>query len=344
MLTELGLAVAGQVRAAQGKRGMGGIVGDSKLKQQNQLLLLNTLVLSPAWTRGQEREADLLGTDLIVRAGYNPGAVDEVLAKLVEVEANPDRVTLTTAVERMKGIDLVSADQVAAVPQGATAEQIGSSWLDSTIKKVGQVASDTASDKMKEMQEDHPRAVDRRADMQVYIAREYSTTAAPAANSEAIQQAFQEPQTEEILSHYDQAYQAKDFVESGNIKAAEKLAQLSVGGSTGNHAYTRYYFSVVREGQGDTPKAIQNLELAYDSPEPALRIYQRAAELHEQLGEQSKAIQLLEQANRQFGEPPNLLPDLIHIYQRAGRTSDASRLTLECVTKYPEMKELCAGG
>jgi predicted Zn-dependent protease len=341
VLTELGLAVGTQVRAAQGKGGMGGMTGDSKLKEQNQLLLLNTLVLSPAWTRGQEREADLLGTDLLVRAGYSPSAVDEVLAKLVEVEAKPDRVTLSTAVERMKTVDWVGADQVAAAPQGASAEQIGSSWLDSTIKKVGQVATDTAGDKMKEMQEDHPRAVDRRADMQKYIAREYS--AAAASNSEALRKAFQEPSTQEILSHYEQAYQAGDFVESNNLKAAEKLAQLSVGGSTANHAYTRYYFSVVREGQGDTRKAIQNLELAYSSPEPALRIYQSAAELHEQLGERAKAIQLLEQANRQFGEPPNLLPDLIQIYRRAGRTSDADRLALQCATKYPEMKEACAG-
>lgn len=342
VLTELSLAVAGQVRAAQGKSGMSGMVGDSRLKEQNELLLLNTLVLSPAWTRGQEREADLLGTDLLVRAGYNPAAVDEVLAKLVQVEANPERVTLASAVERMKGIDLIPAEEIAAAPQGASAEDVGTSLLKGMMGQIEKAASDTASDKMKELQEDHPRAEDRRADMQKYVAREYSTIAAPAPEVQALRNAFEEPGTEEIFSHYEQAYQAGDFVKSGNMKAAEKLAQLSVSGSTGDHSYPRYYFSVVREEQGDPRKAIQNLELAFSGPEPALRIYQRAALLHEQLGERTKAIQLLEQANRQFGEPPNLLPDLIHIYQRAGRTSDASRLALACATKYPEMKEACA--
>ena len=341
MLTELGLAVGAQVRATQGKSGMGGMVGKTKLEQQNQLLLLNTLVLSPAWTRGQEREADLLGADLLVRAGYNPSAVDQVLAKLAEVEANPERVTLASTAERMKNVDWMPAQEIAAAPQGATAEQVGTSILGGVIGELEKAASDTASDKMKEMQEDHPRAADRRVDMQKYVTREYA--AAPAApNSAALQNAFAEPETAEILGHYEQAYQAGDFVESGNMKAAEKLAQLSVTGSTANHAYTRYYFSVVRKEQGDARKAIQNLELAYGSPEPALRIYQSAAELHEQIGERTKAIQLLEQANRQFGEPPNLLPDLIRTYRRAGRTADANRLALQCATKYPEMKELCA--
>ena len=113
-LTELGLAVGAQVRAAQGK-GTGGMAHDARLKQQKQVLALNSLVLSPAWTRGQEREADLLGTDMLVKAGYNPSAVDEVLAKLAEVEADPERVTADDMMQQIKALDLVNDKDMAKV-------------------------------------------------------------------------------------------------------------------------------------------------------------------------------------------------------------------------------------
>ena len=40
------------------------------MKQQSQALLVNTTLVTPAWSREQERTADLLGVDLLVRAGY----------------------------------------------------------------------------------------------------------------------------------------------------------------------------------------------------------------------------------------------------------------------------------
>ena len=44
-------------------------------------------MIAPAWTRDQEDEADLLGTDLLVAAGYNPRAMAAILEVVAAHEA-----------------------------------------------------------------------------------------------------------------------------------------------------------------------------------------------------------------------------------------------------------------
>ena len=341
-LTELGLAVGAQVRAAQGK-GTGGMAHDARLKQQKQALALNSLVLSPAWTRGQEREADLLGTDMLVKAGYNPSAVDEVLAKLTEIEADPERVTADDMMQQIKALDLVSDKDMAKVTHAPAGTPPGlAPAADTLMNAFGQQALGYVGSKVQEAENDHPRAADRRADMRIYVDREYPGTA-PAPQVEALHQAMQQPGTREVVAHYEQANDAWGFAQKDNMKVAEKLAAASVSGSTSDHVYPRYYFSLLRERQNDLRKALQNLELVYDSPEPALRVYQRASELQERLGNRKAAIALLEQADRKFDHPAALMPDLIQIYRRAGRGADADRLVVECTIKHPEIKDLCTG-
>lgn len=299
------------------------------------------MVLSPAWNRGQEREADLLGIDLLVKAGYSPAAVDEVMAILVEAEADPDRVTLDRVVTDLKSMEWLKPDSAAAT-DAATKGDTGMPNL-GIFGGAGKMASGWVGGVMKGVQADHPRAEERRVDTSKYVAREYTAVATQVEDPKPLLAAKQQSYTKQLLKSYDQAYSALQAAEKGNMKLAEKLAFASTNGAMSNHSYPRFYFSRVREQEGDLRRALQSLELAYDSPEPALRIYQRAGEFYERLGDQAGAIRILETAERKFGKPPALMPDLIALYQRAGRTGDADRLTLECVTKHPEMAELCGG-
>jgi predicted Zn-dependent protease len=342
-LTEISSAAYTQVRTAHGKTGGADIAKQAHVKDQNRLLLLNTMVLSPTWTRGQEREADLLGTDLLVKAGYNPAAVDAVMAKLVEVEGAGKQVTLDSVMADLKDANWLAPEQgdsglVAAAGMKSGSSASTSGWLNA----LGSKAVNYAGSKVQEMESDHPSATERRADLQRYIAGQYAVIQAPAENQQNLRQAMTQPHTKQILAHYDQAYEAWTFAQQGDLSVAEKLATASVSGQTGSHAYTRYYFSLLCERQGDTRKALQSIEVAYAAPEPALLVYRRASALREQLGDQRGAVDVLEKASREFGQPPTLMPDLIHAYRRAGRKADADRLVVECGLKYPEMKDACA--
>jgi len=345
VLTEIGGAVENRIRAAQGEHGTGTMAKESRIKDQNRLILLNTLVLNPAWTRGQEREADLLGTDLLAKAGYDPKAVDEVMGKLIQAERDTSRPTVDTVVEDIKRIeDVAPREATSGARAAAQAADASSSYGLGLVKTLGGEALTYVGTKAQELKSDHPKAEERQADLRRYVEREYAGASAAVARQQPLRQALGEPRTKEILAHYEQAYEAWDFLQQGNDKVAEKLARSSLSGSTSDHASPRYYVSLMREKQGDLRKALEILEVAYDAPEPSLRVYQRSSELRDRLGDNRGAIELLERANRKFGEPPTLMPDLIQAYRRAGRKADADRLALECATKYPEIKSACVGG
>ena len=49
-------------------------------------------IISPSWTRAQENEADLLGFDLMIKAGYNPNAAYDFLDFLYGYESEAQRI------------------------------------------------------------------------------------------------------------------------------------------------------------------------------------------------------------------------------------------------------------
>jgi predicted Zn-dependent protease len=82
---------------------------DARVEEQSQALLINTLVVVPAWNRSQERSADLLGIDLLARAGYDPRAMISLLQKQKELEARREAAPQSKYLEEQLsvfGIDL----------------------------------------------------------------------------------------------------------------------------------------------------------------------------------------------------------------------------------------------
>jgi hypothetical protein len=100
-------AGASGAKAASGSAGTGSVAGNVRIDQQTKVLLLNTTLLSPAWSRDQERAADRLGTDLLVRAGYAPQAMGSLLRKQKTFEseraADPQAFTLD---KQLLGVDV----------------------------------------------------------------------------------------------------------------------------------------------------------------------------------------------------------------------------------------------
>lgn len=73
---------------------------------------VDEVILSPAWTRTQEDEADLLGLDLVVKAGYNPDAALTVLQRVRAQEQKSDEETRKAqeAHDRMAGDKIAQGD------------------------------------------------------------------------------------------------------------------------------------------------------------------------------------------------------------------------------------------
>ena len=168
------------IASAQGK-GAGGsgksVASTVRVDEQSRALLLNTMLLSPAWTREQERDADRLGTDLLVRAGYSPQAMASLLRKQKSFESeraiNPQAASLD---KQLLGVDV---NQQVQEQTEKAARNIGvdPKGLGGLAGAALGKAFEWGAKKVDEAQRSHPKTEERIVDVEAYVAREYASGA-----------------------------------------------------------------------------------------------------------------------------------------------------------------------
>ena len=320
--------------------------GDSaRVKEQSRALLLNTTLIAPAWTRDQERTADLLGTDLLVRAGYSPQAMVSLLKKQASFEteraADPQAQSLDKQLSAF-GLDVneETSKQTSKVTEGtgAAAEGIGA-LAGAALGK----ALEWGSQKVTVAQSSHPKTKERIADVDGYIEREYADSGKKAAQVESWDAAKEQDGTVDILESYIAAIEAKGKLGDGDVAGAGRLSKTSLLGPTRTHAYPNYVDAAVKIAQGSSPAALADYESALSGPEPAGAIYTEASALYLQSGKPDKARTVIEGGYARLHEPPSLTVPLIRTYRALGRQADADRVATKCAARWPKMQTLCSG-
>lgn len=343
-LSDVALEATALVPAAGGGRSVAAVGGDARVKEQSQALLVNTTLLTPAWSREQERTADLLGVDLLVRAGYAPRAMAAVLRKQASFEteraADPDARALEGQLDAF-GLDPkgAAAEQTAKVAGGAGAAAAGE--LGALADAALGAAFKWGSRQAAKAQTTHPKTTERIADVEAYVAREYSAEAGKALQAEPWDAAKEQEPTADVLSNYIAAIDAKAKLAKGDVAGAGRLAKVGVTSPTRAHAYPNYVDAAVHLAQGATAPAATDYETALAGPEPAGAIYTAASALYLQTGKGDKAVAVLESGYTRLREPPGLTLPLIAVYRAAGRQSDATRVAATCAARWPTMQKLC---
>ena len=339
-LSALAAAAQGAVTGSEGGAGKSA-ANAARVKDQSRALLLNTTLLSPAWTREQERDADRLGTDLLVRAGYAPQAMASLLHKQKSFETeravNPQAASLDQQLLGFNATQTVQEQAAKATTKiGAGAEGLGAlagAALGTALK--------WGSKKVDEASRAHPKTDERIVDIQAYVAREYASTAAPALQVEAWEAAKERNGTVDILENYIAAIEAKGKLADGDVAAARKLAKTGLSGPTQAHAYPNYVAAAVQIAGGATAPALANYEAALTGPEPAGAIYTEASVLYLETGKRDKAVEVIETGYTRLQEPPSLTVPLIRAYRAVGRQADADRVAATCALRWPTMQSLC---
>lgn len=314
---------------------------DTGIDHQARVLLLNSKLVTPAWTRGQERDADRLGVDLLARAGYSPSAMASLLRKQQAVETARAADRQTTTLDQQLGYDArgdVTEQTTAAAKKlgaGAGAGDVGElagSALGSVLE--------WGSKKVDEAARSHPKTDERIAEITEYVGEEYpdGTQTVQVETWEAAKEA---DGTVDILENYIAAIEAKGKLTDGDATAARKLAKQSLGGPTRAHAYPNFVEAAVELSTGATDPALKAYETAIAGPEPAGALYSEAAAVYLQSGKPDKAVQTLEGGWARFQQPPSLAVPLIRTYRLAGRRADAHRIAAECAARWPGMQEVC---
>jgi predicted Zn-dependent protease len=313
------------------------------VKEQSRALLLNTMLVAPAWTREQEKDADLLGVDLLARAGYAPSAMTSLLAKQKSFEteraADPETAALDKQLAAF-GVDVnaIAADQTAKVTDGGGVAGQGLGAIAGSA--IGSALS-WGSQKLAAAGKSHPKTEDRIDDAKEYIKSNYADAAKQAPKVESWDAAKEADGTIDLLEAYITAIEAKGELADGNVAAAGKLVKPSLAGATRAHAYPNYVDAAVQMATGASAAAIADYERALAGPEPAGAIYSEATALYLQTGNRDKARSTIEKGYTRMKEPPSLTVPLIRTYRELGLQASADKVALQCATRWPRMQTLC---
>lgn len=313
-----------------------GALSPTGLTAAKTVLLASDKIIAPAWSRGQEQQADLLGLDIMIAAGYNPVGATEVLQKMVNWEKAAGK-----AYREPPPRDLVK--QISSLAAEATPGQSSARSGVPDMSRVFDVVAAEIASALSEVSHSHPKPEERLELVQGYLFREYRTLAPTDVTLRRWTAARRHPQTQEIFAHYAQAFDARAKLAEGDVRAAEVRALGAAHGITRSHSFPRVTLAEVyaRSNRGD--RAQEHLRVALEAPEPALESHLRLAALFERGNRFQDALRVLEPARARFADHPRAWPDLIRVYKRVGRAQDASALELKCRVEFPDIRQLCAG-
>lgn len=288
--------------------------GDAKTLQQVQLATDATdKVVLPAWGRGQEREADLLGVDLLAETGQSPPAMISMLEKLGAWE----KATAET--------EQAFWDRLTQASQRNVNEAVGVAYE----KLLGVVSVN------------HPKTEDRISDAAQYLERHYGSRPLAEPRSAPWTAVRSRPEVALVMRNYRQAFQAKKLLEQGRPRDAYTTARSAVTGRTATDAYPNWVLARSAFALGRSREGIEALRRAVSSTEPVPNVYEDLIVAHEAAGNLPVALQWTDQASKAFGGAPRFLPHRIRLLRKTGRVAEANRATIDCSLNATDWKRLC---
>jgi predicted Zn-dependent protease len=295
-------------------------------------LIASRDVISPAWNRNQEDQADLLGVDIMVAAGYQPREVLKVLKVLENIEfgvETPERVSAENAYANF-------GKRMVAQNRNSPLGDFGK-FFDKAFDEVGGVISRTLADARRS----HRSVDERGALIRDYARREYASVNTQA-RAGSYKGALGEARTKQVLANYAQSTAALKRLTQGSNAQALDPAQKGVGAPTERDSYTRLILSQVQFARGDRKGGIASLQTATQGPNPALRTYLVLSETYAKSGDFKSAWQVAEAAQKRYQHSEMLLVHRISLQARSGRRNEAQAMAVQCKLEYPALDQACA--
>jgi predicted Zn-dependent protease len=301
------------------------------------LAKLSNNVLMPQMERSQEDQADALGFDLMVKAGYDPDASLAVMDKLAEQEAE----AAAEAAAARKAADSGDAGNSASNLVGSLGS-IGESLLTGSRPTSGQIADlsiavfDSAVDNMADDATTHHPAKEREDLLSAYEFRAYRSIRpvtptplpwAPQSTSPL------KAELTALMSHYTLAENAAAYIadsSQGTLAGTKTDISKSTASPTADHAYTEFVASEYYSDENQNQLSEKALVKATDSPEPSWQVYSRLIDIYMAQKQYPKAQTAMDQAVTRFDNSPVLYPKRITLYRAEGRQADADALVPEC--------------
>ncbi|HAH11000.1 MAG TPA: hypothetical protein DCL54_14940 [Alphaproteobacteria bacterium] len=271
-----------------------------------------------SWRREQEDEADLLGTDLMLKAGYNPEGMRRVLQRRIHYER-----------DAKSKMDLLSNDFESAMK--VKAERLDINGLYQTVIAFGiRAGLQALSDLREEIQKTHPDPVEREKNVVGYLGREYEDAPEAAVKKAQFLKFRDGPKVKPVLANHESATQAKVALNSKNNDLAGTLALAALSKPTADAPFPLRISSEVTAARGDFGQSTAMLERAARSDYASFSTVMALAGRYAHSGNYPRALATLSEAEARFSSPEAVLPTRIQVLMLSGDKEGAQAAYKAC--------------
>lgn len=282
------------------------------LAAQVSVALVDNLIM-PSWNRRQETEADLLGVDLMIRAGYTPDGMDDMLKTLKSSEDETQK-SQADIENQLKQLALQNPELA--------------------VKKTISILVD-------ELSKDHPETEKRLEAITDYRERHYAEAPIPDYSFSEMKKLKAMRSVGPLLNNYRHTLKAKNRLEKGNIQQAYDEAIQGVKAPNAKDALPNWVLWQAARASGKGARHQDALKNALNSPEPIKEIYEEIIAFEEQAGRHEVALNYVIKAQKTFGDDPEWTPKKIMLLTKLGRKDEAKLETAKCILDTPEQKHKC---
>ncbi len=303
--------------------------GNLAPKNQQQLdgvmssLMVSDGFIDPGWTDRQEEEADKLGVDLLVAAGYNAHAMFTLLGKKTAWESHNQQHQAQGSALVQKALASASID-TSTLPFGQMLDGVIGQSVNAAGALLGNLNQGAAEKRQQELQ--------------AYVSRHYADAPRSEINTRTWERITQSQQSKNISKGLAHVIQAREAMLAGDLAASERSLRLAANRDTNSQNFLRQPFFELRAEQQQTRGMQQNLAFALKGDYPSLKMYVEQARLTPQ-GKKNKAEALMKVFD-QFGRPPEYYGEVINLANTAG--VDTNALLADCLANYSKQGVSCA--
>ncbi|MAR92643.1 MAG: hypothetical protein CML06_17440 [Pseudomonadales bacterium] len=288
-------------------------------------------LVSPAWDRKHEQQADKMGLDLMIKAGYNPSAYMYALQGLADITARKT--------ERLQYLKKVAVSETAKrIPSARTGTDLDKvvAALELSVK---QKVLESFFDNMAIFSIQHDPGSKREEYISEYLTTAYKDKAFfIPIKTEAYESLKASPEVSQLFASDQTASQARENMLQEKLADANRLSASALNYRNRNEVFVRVVRNEVRLAQQRPDKARQNLELALQQPLATRSVFSNLAQVYMLRNDPVAAEKVLLQAGQRLGQQPADYPVLVAVAMAQQDVTKAEQYVEDCRDEQKLMK------